>query len=227
MDAAAPPTQQGIIYILTSPSGKSYVGQTKQSLLKRVRAHFSMARANSVNSIIYHSIRKYGEKNIAVRVIEICPLDELDGAEKFWIEILGTLSPNGYNTRTGGSSGYTYTPDVLEKMALANKGRVRPQFERDKISKTMLGVPKSEETRERMRAAQRGTHPSDKCIAASLACKRKPVIGTNILTGETKLFGAAIDASAFLGKNRTFAHSYIYSKRTTKDGWKFEYAPRS
>lgn len=90
----------GYIYKYTSPSGKSYIGQTINSLAIR-------AGHNGKNYLgcvaFYQAILKYGFENFEVEILAEVPQDKLDELEKRYIEIFNTLIPNGYNIAEGGN----------------------------------------------------------------------------------------------------------------------------
>ena len=94
----------GFIYKITSPSNKPYVGQTKRKVPeKRWKQHCQgAARGNSPCIVIGNAIQKYGAENMKFEVIEECRDDMLNEREHYWIEKLKSLSPNGYNLRSGG-----------------------------------------------------------------------------------------------------------------------------
>ena len=91
----------GIIYKLTSPSGKIYIGQTTRTLEARYREHC----CGYEKSIISSAIKKYGSDNIIREIIYECNNNELDENEIKYIKHYSSLEPNGYNIKTGGSSG--------------------------------------------------------------------------------------------------------------------------
>lgn len=93
-----PKKGHGFIYKYTSPSGKSYIGQTVQSLANR-------AGHNGKNYIgctyFYSAIKKYGWNNFVVEILGEYPIEELNFQERRHIEIYNTLAPNGYNIQIG------------------------------------------------------------------------------------------------------------------------------
>ena len=89
------------IYILTSPSGKQYVGKDS-NLPRRVRDHLS---GNAPNCrAIHDAIQKYGRDAFSVEIIQYPGISEeaLKSVERWWIQRLQTLSPSGYNLLEGG-----------------------------------------------------------------------------------------------------------------------------
>lgn len=115
-----------IIYKYTSPSGKSYIGQTSIPIMERYSAHCSQARQGS--ELMFHqAIRKYGEENFTVEILEedIGDITLADDAEKYWIEYFDTFK-NGYNMTEGGHGrerGWNHTKESKLKMSESMSGR--------------------------------------------------------------------------------------------------------
>lgn len=91
---------QGIIYKVTSPSGKIYIGQTIHTLEERIKGH----NKKSTNcTLLKRAIDKY--RDIMVyEIIETVPYELLDEREIYWIKYYNSLAPNGYNCSSGGNS---------------------------------------------------------------------------------------------------------------------------
>ena len=102
----------GIIYKITSPSGKVYVGQTIRSFQTRIRQHKSKT---STCTILKNAIQKYGDQMIYEIIEEDVPQEHLDEREIYWIKELNSLVPNGYNCNTGGQF-YKVTQEIKDKM---------------------------------------------------------------------------------------------------------------
>lgn len=95
-----------LIYMRTSPSGKSYIGQTKFTEIIRWKQHCQAA--NNINSKEYHlplsyAIRKYGQENFTVKILEEnIPTEKINERERFYIELYKTYdSKKGYNCNLG------------------------------------------------------------------------------------------------------------------------------
>ncbi len=91
------------IYKHTSPSGKSYIGQTTD-ISKRNKGH----KQEKGNKAFFSSvIKKYGWDNFSYDILCIVTTqEEADTAERENILLHNTLYPNGYNKTTGGKKGY-------------------------------------------------------------------------------------------------------------------------
>lgn len=104
------------------------------------------------------SVKKYGKECFINGIIEFCSDNNFLEREKYWINQIGTLVPNGYNLTIGGEGaiGYKHTPENIElfknrkysqesklKMSESRKKRkceysiIHSQETKDKISKTL------------------------------------------------------------------------------------------
>jgi hypothetical protein len=115
--------RKGIIYKITSPSGKVYVGQTIRSFEKRMQEHKD---SKSSCSAVKNAIDKYKDQ-MKYEIIEAnIPQEQLDEREIHWIKELNSLAPNGYNLNTGGQ---------FFQMTQEAKDNMRDAKHRSKIEK--------------------------------------------------------------------------------------------
>jgi group I intron endonuclease len=126
----------GYIYMLTSPSGKAYIGQTFRPIQTRLEEHETGKSSGCV--AIYNAIQYHGWNNFEKDWYE-CPDEDLNKHEELMVEVLRTLSPNGYNLREGGGS--------HGKMSEESKQKNREAH---------LGISKSEEHKQKIGEAQQG-----------------------------------------------------------------------
>tara|TARA_B110000240_G_C13405948_1_gene413117 strand:- start:32 stop:994 length:963 start_codon:yes stop_codon:yes gene_type:complete len=103
---------EGIIYKISSPSGKVYVGQTIQKFNDRIRSH---QRKGSECTAISRAIQKYGDEMKYEIIEQDTPQEQLDEREIYWIKELNSLAPGGYNLTTGGQFNQV-TQEVKDKM---------------------------------------------------------------------------------------------------------------
>lgn len=85
------------IYCVTNnTNGKQYVGQT-------VTAHSRHGHGHALRD----AYKKYGFNNFTYEtILSNIQEDNLqDYAERFWIKVVGSLAPNGYNLEEGGKRG--------------------------------------------------------------------------------------------------------------------------
>lgn len=154
--------------MITSPKGKSYIGQTIRSISERFKDH---QKKSSGCVAIYSAIQKYGWEQFEKEWYE-CPDKDLNDHEELMIEVLGTLTPGGYNLKGGGGNGKlseetkqkqreaqlgkTPTEESKRKMSEAQLGKTKSEEHRQKIGEAHLGQPKSEEIRQKISEAKLG-----------------------------------------------------------------------
>jgi group I intron endonuclease len=150
---------EGRVYLVTNTlNGKQYVGQT---ITKHSRKGHGHALADAY--------KKYGHKSFNYETL--CggvdkPLT-LDFMEQFWINVMGSLAPNGYNLEQGGRRyktvshkpqlGIPHTEETKAKMSEGQKrylAGIDVHFNAGRVI--------SEETRAKMSAARIGRKQSDK-----------------------------------------------------------------
>ena len=90
----------GIIYKYTSPSGKSYIGQTINTMAQRAGGKEGQNYKGCV--AFYDAIKKYGFENFTKEILEECDNEILDEREQYWIKHYKTQVPYGYNLTAGG-----------------------------------------------------------------------------------------------------------------------------
>ena len=142
------------IYMWTSPSGKSYIGQS----VDLVDRHREFVRFNKSYSgiIIDRARKKYNNINDwKYKVLEYCGVDKLDEREKYYIALYDTMN-NGYNSNAGGEGnvGLKQNEETRRKISLSqigeknhNYGKPRPLEVRRKISESERGKIVSDEQR--------------------------------------------------------------------------------
>lgn len=105
----------GCVYKITNKiNGKSYIGYTTRTVEARWKQHIVCAKKHqkdgSYNDAFKRAIRKYGEDNFSVEIIEESnDKHYLQEREKYWIDYYNTLTINknswGYNETVGGQGG--------------------------------------------------------------------------------------------------------------------------
>ena len=131
--------------VINKKTNKKYIGQTAKTIEERWNKHLSSVRLGS--SLYFHkSLRKYGATNFSVEVLHEClTKEEMDFVEIFYIHLLGTKAPNGYNSTCGGEGtiGHKHSENSIQKMRESHKGFVVTEEHRRKLSRALIGKPKS------------------------------------------------------------------------------------
>jgi group I intron endonuclease len=161
----------GFIYMLTSPSGKSYIGQSIRPIEKRLAEHQLLS---SKCRAIRGAIQKYGWENFDIEWYDV-PDEDLNFYEEMLVALLGTLASNGYNLREGGGSHGKMSAESKKKMSEAKLGKQHTEETKKKLSEVnsgkkhyMYGKTHTEETKKKMSdAKQNMTEEHKKNISKS------------------------------------------------------------
>src|SRR6266404_6035598 len=149
-----------IIYKVTNiQNGRLYIGQTWRKLEVRKAEHRrSAANILKTNPTLFHlALREFGSGNFIWEVLETCTsIDHCNEREKFYIKLLNTMYPNGYNSTTGGYMDETMAESI-----------------RNKIADSMVAVHKDPEYQARVYPKLKGRIPPNKGIAMSDEQKAK------------------------------------------------------
>lgn len=108
----------GYIYKITNLiNNKIYVGQTRFEVKERFKEHLWAAK-RGIKYPLYSAIRKYGENNFKIEIIEEIEDSLLNEREKFWIEKLNTFIKNqhGYNATYGGEGNSIIDKNEIYKL---------------------------------------------------------------------------------------------------------------
>ncbi len=159
---------QAQIYLVSNKlNGKQYVGQT-------INPHLPIGHGRILKS----AYKLHGKDNFTYEPIckDIANRASLNAIERFWISVIDTIVPNGYNIDLGGSEGSTWTDERRRAVSIAHtgkklnrplgsksgmKGKVYPEEGKRKLSEAMkgnkfsLGKFPSEETKAKMSASQK------------------------------------------------------------------------
>ena len=159
-------TPFGIIYKVTAPSGRCYVGQTTQTLAARRSQH---NKKDDHCTLLLRAIRKYGDRMEWSVIACAANKEDLDFAERELIRQHNTLAPHGYNLMDGGGANGKHsaetiakikqrlaTPSVRAKMRAWHSGKTLSQTHRDNIGAAFVGRKRSPETIAKMKAGHIG-----------------------------------------------------------------------
>jgi len=112
-------TEKGRIYKITNKeNGLIYIGCTVNSLEKRFGEHLSRCFTSEHKSKLYNSMKKYGQENFTIELIEECDLNVIYETEKKYIESYDSYD-NGLNSTIGGEGclGYSHSPKMRVKIS--------------------------------------------------------------------------------------------------------------
>lgn len=147
--------KQAVLYLITSPSGKRYVGVTT-NLSHRLWKH------EHARSIIGNSLRKYGRSAHTIEVLIETDEDAAYELEKWAIAWYGSLAPAGLNVQIGGFAGmhgFHHSETTCQKISqikrdyYAARGGVRTEAEKAAIRAGCNGKKRKPFTSDRRKAA--------------------------------------------------------------------------
>lgn len=146
----------------------SYIGQTRQDLQTRIRAHFKQGGCPRLDN----AIRKHGADEFQHEILEAdIPADALSEREIYWIQHFNSVSPNGYNLTHGGEGG-SPSEETRHKISEANKGRLPSEATLRKLSASLKGKPKSAEHRRKLSEANLGKWQPDSAVQRTAEANR-------------------------------------------------------
>lgn len=114
-----------IIYCLTLPNGKCYIGQTRQTLETRLRQHIQHGRKRKASHPFYDAMRKYGPESVVAEVIaEVRGQTNADVAE---VAAIAEAQGRGVslNVSPGGDGDMSAAHAAVKEMLLDPKRRAR------------------------------------------------------------------------------------------------------
>ena len=153
--------EKGVIYKITSPSGKIYIGQTKNF---KQRKNCYKSNKNKGQTKLYNSISKYGWNNHNIEIIEnieheIFYNEIANALEIYWIKFYDCVN-SGLNIQEGGKN-YSMSEETKEKLRIINTGKTESEETKNKISLALSGVPKTKEHIEKVRLKSLGRKQSN------------------------------------------------------------------
>lgn len=174
----------GIIYKATSKiSGKSYIGQTVDSVSIRMTHHKSRAKCGS-DQVFHKAIRKYGWEDFEwTEIYTYVPLDQLDNMETWSIANYNSLINNGYNCEPGGNKNKKLLDETKRKISEKEKGKKLSEWHKNRISK--LNKEKYKDPKNHPMFGKKHSEESKKKISISLVGEKNPFFGKRH-TEETK-----------------------------------------
>jgi len=134
------------VYLVSNKlNGKQYVGQT-------INPHLPIGHGRIMKS----AYKLHGKDNFDYEPIckGITSRATLNAVERFWIAVLDTVVPKGYNIELGGSKGSTWTEERRRKHSLALTGRIHTRPLGSKSG--AKGKKWSEETKRKISEALKG-----------------------------------------------------------------------
>ena len=174
----------GFIYVRTNTvNGKQYVGQTVDT--KRRNRDWNNLNWKYGGELIENARVKYTPAAFSFDILKECPDEDMDKWEAYFIDMLNTKIPNGYNLTDGGggNQGYTWSDNARKRQSQKYQGRKLTDEWKEHISEGQRGEKNwnfgghlSDEQKEKISRAHMGKHLSEehkKKISKTLKGKPK------------------------------------------------------
>lgn len=145
------------IYKITSPTGRIYIGQSK-NILKRFKDYINSAPKNRFQIRLDRSLKKYTPENHIFEIIEECEKEFLNVRERYWQDFYEVIGENGLNcllTETI-EKPRIFSNITKKRMSIGGKGKTMSQISKDKISKANKGSKRTEESKKKMSDIKKG-----------------------------------------------------------------------
>lgn len=146
----------GYIYMVTNKiNGKKYIGQTLRDDIKIRWSYHKSMQKNSIGHYLYNAYKKYGIENFKFEIICICFDEDCNKYEIDYIKKYNTISPNGYNLKSGGEN-QKHHAETKKLMRQKNKKPISNET-REKLKLYGLkcrGIKLSNEQKEKMSSAR-------------------------------------------------------------------------
>jgi len=224
----------GIYAIIHRPTERKYVGQSN-NIEKRFSQHRkALNRGIHYNAKLQRAWNQYGEAEFEFVVLEQCEADKLTEREQSYIDQKPWFNLALY--ADAGMRGRKHTEETRAKMSEAwtnredkspNKGAVRTDEVRAKISATLKGRPLSEATKAKMSAARKGKRNSPEAAAKVSASKTgvpNVKVRKSVRCLETgQVFDSLKSAAEYLNGNPTALTSHLKGRKPRFKGYTFEY----
>jgi group I intron endonuclease len=150
------------IYKIISPSGKLYIGQSK-NIHQRKKFYSFYNCKNQIK--LFNSLKKYKFENHTFEIIEECSIEQLNERETYWKQY--------YLNQLGGDWSNLLFCDLYDL-----GGGSRSEETKEKISKSLLGKKKTQQHKDNIKKSRKGmvftqqhtNNMSDSRFKYSIAC---------------------------------------------------------
>lgn len=209
------------IYLITSPSGRKYIGQSTD--IDRRWSHYLKYGTNKSQRKLYRSFEKYGVINHQFEIVEECSIGQLDDREIYWGTIYEVLI-KGLNSKLGRGKGIVSDESckLMSESKMGNKnpnfGKPKSEEVRKKLSDTLKGRPRTEETKAKLSRIHKGRISNRRGVTLSQETKDKIRLA-NINKKPTVHTQATKDRLSAMKKGIKLSEAHKQALRDAKRGF--------
>ena len=156
------------IYKITSPTGKIYVGQSRNIKL-RFNQYLKLQNCKG-QTRLFRSFNKYNVQNHIFEIIEECEIEQLNIKERYYQEYYDCINKNGLNCKLTHTDEkpIIYSLETRNKISKSNLGKKHSEESKLKISISKSGINHhmygkflSEEIRNKISKSHIGIKPNE------------------------------------------------------------------
>jgi len=210
------------IYLITSPSNKQYIGQSKVSIKSKLKSYRDLAKNIKSNRKIANAIQKYGWDNMKFEIIEQSvdwTPEQLNNREIYWIAKYNSLNV-GYNMTLGGEG---VDSETARKNALNHHATMSEKQKKARAQNCSNGqkhrykeTPDSDQTKKRKSDSHNGSYrieaPDGRVWQTDIGLKGFAEQYKNeIKISYWRLFGAY---------RKCYTNTIVLRKRKDNNNWK-------
>ena len=150
------------IYKITSPSGRIYIGQSKE-LRQRISNYKKMYKSNLRQRGLHNSFKKYGVENHQFDIVEYCSEEELNCSERFWQDEFDVIGENGLNCilTQCGDKRYKVSKETSERLTNKQIGEKNHMYGRTGDRHHNYGKTLSKETKKLISESKKGKYTGE------------------------------------------------------------------
>ncbi len=214
----------GVIYKITSPTGRLYIGKT-YDLRKRVNSYKCDVKKGNKDIKLHNSLRKYGWDAHVLEVIEELPDEMLNEREMYWIAHFKTYCyeyPKGLNMTKGGDgqrSTWLHNTERRKKQSQVFSGEGNPFYGKNHTEE--YKAKKSKEVSEYNK--RNGVKVPDWGVEKGRRAVRKPILAYSSEGIFLKEYISACEAAKDLKINRACVNNVLRGKHTHASNFVFRY----
>jgi len=213
------------IYVIFRKSDyKMYVGQSK-NISARMATHKSDSQSKSM---IDRSIQKHGWDAHRIMIVDVADnRKDAGNKESFWIQIIGTQYPNGFNLTTGGDGidGYKHTDEWKKEASIRMKGEGNHMYGKKGPLCPSYGIIRSEEYKMKMSIAKKGERRTDEHKKKYSECKmgiKSPSYKGKVKNMDTgQVYNTTKEAAEAVNRSRTSIYEVLNGHKQTCAGFRW------
>ena len=142
--------QSNVVYLITFPNGKKYVGSTTKVLTRRISRHCSKAITSNLQLLISFAIREFMKFEVRILGTRKIKKELRELENDYTIEYKSDEREFGYNDK----SGDTHSDEHKLKMSESHKGQVMSDETKLRMSESHKGQVMSDETKLKISESQ-------------------------------------------------------------------------